>query len=106
LEKCTDWLQKEGISKFKEFAERVSEIKKFAVESGLKIPENCDRTRITFDFSRLDSKEQKFSDHLRFHKVEPELVKNGRVVLIPSPFNSEKDFLRLKNAILSFYITF
>ena len=37
--------------------------------------------------------------HYRKYKVEPEFFSEDFVVLIPSPFNTKKDFSRLKEGI-------
>jgi arginine/lysine/ornithine decarboxylase len=102
LDRCGAWLVKNGEKKFKELANKVIEIKKIAVQAGFEILKNGDPTRITFDISYSVLESERFMNHMISCKVEPELIKDGKIVLIPSPFNSEKDFRRLKQAIISF----
>jgi arginine/lysine/ornithine decarboxylase len=117
LEKCINWLKINGRKEFRKLVNKVNRIKHLAFESNLKILDSnshrdigekinnnffaVDPTRITFDFSRKNFKAKDFADYLRSHKIEPEFSDEKRVVLIPSPFNSKKDFKRLRHAIIS-----
>jgi arginine/lysine/ornithine decarboxylase len=117
LEKCMNWLKNNGKKEFEKLAKKVNKIKQNAAEYNLNILGQCllqkkyikdskssliktDPIRITFNFQQ-ETETQKFLNHLYLNKIEPEFAGDKRIVLIPSPFNSKRDFDRLHQAIVS-----
>lgn len=97
---CTDWLKHKGKSEFSKLKKRVLNIKKLARDRGLYVlEENSDPLRMAFGVWNFGITGNEFGDYLRKFKIEPELCDEHYVVLISTPFNSRKDWQRLKNAI-------
>ena len=75
-------------------------MKKLAAAKGLGIPEGLtDPARITLNTAKIGLTGQKAAQGFRECGVEPEYADDGFVVLIPSPFNTEEEFLRVERAI-------
>lgn len=97
---CTDWLKNKGKAEFLKLKERVSNIKKVAKEKGFYVlGNNSDPVRITLGVWNFGITGNEFGDYLRKFKIEPEFCDDNYVVLIATPFNSKKDWERLKNAL-------
>lgn len=97
---CADWLKHRGKSEFLKLKRRVLSIKKLAKEKGFYVlHEKSDPLRISLGVWNFGITGNEFGDYLRNFKVEPEMCDENYVVLIPTPFNSGKDWQRLKNAL-------
>lgn len=102
LDLCRAWLEEEGQKAFQTLERRVGAVKKLAAAKGLGIPEGLtDPVRITLNTAKIGLTGQKAAQGFRECGVEPEYADDGFVVLIPSPFNTEEEFLRVERAIES-----
>lgn len=102
LDLCCNWLNIFGMDAFKKLEQRVDKIKIIALEKGMYLPEeNCDPVRITLDTASIGITGFEAAEFMRSYGVEPEYSDFRHVILIPSPFNSEEDFIKLENSIKS-----
>lgn len=94
------WFEAEGKRAYSELKEKVDLIERSAKNKGLVIPKGeRDPVRITLSGKEIGYRGFELADHLRAFGIEPEMFDDERVVLIPSPFNSNRDFIKLDNAI-------
>lgn len=100
---CTSWLSKNSEKEFAHLKTRVDNIKEIACAKGIFIPDEsaCDPVRITLGVWKIGQTGYEFREHLYKFKIEPEMCDENYVVLIPSPFNTKKDWLRLKSALFA-----
>lgn len=98
LEQCALWLESKGKEEFIRLKEKVDYIKNINPDIFLK-NNIVDPVRITFDMSSIGVSSEDFVDHLEKFKIKPEFGVDNKVVLIPSPFNSETDWKRLELAL-------
>ncbi len=100
IDLCIDWLNNHADTEFKKLCYTVSDIIKEANINGIKTPKGiCDPVRIALDTSSIGITGYDALDLMHSFKVEAEYASNNSIILIPSPFNTNKDFQRLKNAI-------
>ncbi|MBR2579252.1 MAG: aminotransferase class I/II-fold pyridoxal phosphate-dependent enzyme [Clostridia bacterium] len=101
MDMCADWLRTRGEAEYKNLAEFVSDVRKFAKSSGLYVPDESvsDPCRITLGVWKIGLTGEEFRDFLYKFKIEPEFCDENYVVLIPSPFNTQIDRIRLKMAV-------
>lgn len=103
LDICINWLEKHGKTEFLKLEKKVSYIKKLAEDKGFLIPIGCcDPIRITLNTTSVGYTGIEVADMMRKNKIEPEYANNSHVVLIATPFNTEKDFFRLETFIKNF----
>ncbi|MBQ3005832.1 MAG: DegT/DnrJ/EryC1/StrS family aminotransferase [Clostridia bacterium] len=96
LDLCRDWLENGGKEILRKTAKRTEKIKELIVKLGFKIPEGlCDPMRIAFVAENCDN----VGDQLRENMIEPEYAEGSTVIIIPTPFNTEDDFIALENAL-------
>ncbi len=100
---CREWLSRNGEKEFARLKSRVDNIKKTALSRGIFIPKDdlFDPVRITLGVWKIGQKGFEFREHLYKFKIEPEFCDENYVVLIPSPFNTKKDWRRIESALLS-----
>ena len=97
---CLDWLINHGESAFFKLIEKTNEINILAKSRGIVVPLHTrDDTRLCFNVKSIGLTGEDCANHFRKYKVEPEFFSEDFVVLIPSPFNTKKDFSRLKEGI-------
>lgn len=97
------WMQSEGIAKFRELAEVVSDLRKCAVRAGFKLPSGeCDPVRLTLLTRSNGMSGNEAAEYFRSRDVECEHSDRAAVVFILTPFNTEQDIERLKSAIVDF----
>lgn len=97
---CLDWLKKYGNSEFLKLKNKAKEINLLAQSKGIVVPlKNHDETRLCFNVSSIGMTGSECANHLRKYKIEPEFFSKDFIVLIPSPFNTKRDFKRLKGSI-------
>ncbi len=100
LDLCCNWLDIFGMDAFKKLEQRVNKIKVIALEKGISLPkEGCDPVRITLDTASIGITGFEAAEFMRSCGVEPEFSDSRHVILIPSPFNSEEDFIKLERSI-------
>ena len=102
LDLCIKYLQEKGEKDFISLCQKVQKIKNIAKSKNIFMPSGlCDPTRITLMASSIGYSGFELANYLRANKIEPEFCDENYVVLIPSPFNSEKDWNRLEKALFS-----
>lgn len=101
MDVCADWLAKRGEEEYKNLANSVAEARKIAESSGIYIPDESvsDPCRITLGVWKIGLTGEEFRDFLYKFKIEPEFCDENYAVLIPSPFNTQIDWIRLKTAL-------
>lgn len=100
LDLCRAWLTDNGAEALKALAVKVKELKEYANDLGLILPDGeCDPLRIAFNTELSGLSGEKAGELLRDNKIEPEYAGHEGVILIPSPFNSETDFVQLRFAL-------
>ena len=107
LDWCRAWLEDNGRLEFPRLQARVRELKKLAERVGLHVPgmgwwedpRRWDPTRITLDVTPAELTGQEAAELLRYAGCEPEYADSQFVVLIATPFNTERDFERLEKGI-------
>lgn len=97
------WMQSEGIVKFRELAEIVSDLRKCAVNAGFELPNGeCDPVRLTLLTSSNGMSGDEAAEYFRSRNIECEHSDRAAVIFILTPFNTERDIKRLKSAIVEF----
>lgn len=101
IDRCIDWIFKNGHRAFRELISKSQEIRYEAISKGIIMPKGpCDPARISLDVSSIGYSGKSFMKYLYKYKIEPELYDSRYVVFIPSPFNTSEDWERLKRAII------
>ena len=107
LDAARDWWQQEGKSAYRNTAERVNHIHSVIERSGtMKVgfsyisPEFRDPARLTIDSGNGTG--LALAAYFRNCGCEPEYADSQYVVLIPTPFNTEEEWVRLKTAICNY----
>lgn len=107
LDWCRAWLEENGRAAFVDLQARVRELKKLAEGLGLHVPgmgwwedpRRWDPTRITLDASSVGLTGPQAAELLRRAGCEPEYADGQFVVLIATPFNTERDFEKLEAGV-------
>lgn len=100
LDECRAWLEQEGRQAYGSLAERAAEMKASFVDMGYGIPLGiCDPIRLTLRTADRGISGTQAADFLRRNGIELEYADEEWIVLIPSPMNEEKDFVRLQKAL-------
>lgn len=105
LDLSTLWCYKNAKREFCKLKAEVDTIKRIARVKGLVSPEGIvDPVRLCFDVRSIGLSGKEVYDFFKEYKIEPEYFDENSIVLIPTPFNMKRDFLRLKKAILNLSI--
>lgn len=100
LDLCAAWLETNGRTAYSKLEARVARLRNTARSLGFTLPlGDCDPTRLTLRTGQLSIPGQDLAETFRSHGIEPEYWDDRNVVLIPTPFNTEEDFLRLEHAM-------
>lgn len=96
---AVQWLTENALNEFKKLEEKVLEIKYMAEKKGIYIPNYSisDPTRISLGVFKIGYTGYEVRDILYKYLIEPEMCDENYVVLIPTPFNTDEDWKRLKN---------
>lgn len=106
LDLARAWLQENGRTAFAALERRVAQLRALAAQQGIPAPEGaCDPVRLTLCTAQIGLSGTGAAQQLRLHGIEPEYADGAQVVLLPTPFNSERDFERLETAILALHPT-
>lgn len=100
IDLCCRYLQDGGSAAYRDTEQRVRHLKALAAEHGLPQPAgSCDPLRVCFHTAgaRLAGQEQ--TAYFHRHGIEPEFCDGQNAVMLCTPFNTEKDFRRLEQAI-------
>ena len=104
LDWAREWLRKHPDA-FVSVQHRAAEIRGLAASRGIAVPEGvCDPTRITLETASVGLSGTRAAELFRRAGVEPEYADARYVVLIATPFNTEDDFRRVRDAVQGFPI--
>ena len=99
LDLCRERLESDPDA-FPRLQARVERLRDLALSRGIPpVPGPADPTRLTLDTAAAGLSGTGAAARLRAAGVEPEYADSSFVVLIATPFNTERDFLRLEKAI-------
>lgn len=100
LDLCRVWMQDNAKQAFGELVDEVQELKKLMQEKGLIFPNGIsDPVRLAFNSLKIGYNANSLAKKMRESHLEIEYSDKGRIVLIPSPFNSKDDFKSLKSFV-------
>ncbi len=100
LDLCRAWLAQNGAVAMKKLVAHTERIKQSAQEKGFVFPQGeCDPLRLAFNTTAVGLSGDKAGQILRNNHIEPEYAGREGLILIPSPFNTQEDFERLKMAL-------
>ena len=100
IDLCVKWLKDNGAKSFSELENRVDRIRNIAACKGIKMPQGIvDPTRISLNTASIGMTGNDAADYMRMNGIEPEYSNENYLVLIPTPMNTEEEFLRLERAI-------
>ena len=94
------WLFKNGEKEYKILAEKVKDLKKLAPCENFFL-DGIDPIRITINCQEIGYTGYEMRKEFYKFKIEPEMCDKNFLVLIATPFNSEKDWNRLRLAVKS-----
>ena len=98
---CTDYmLNRGGINAYRNLEPRIAKIKHLAAQKGIIQPDGvCDPLRVCLNTSSVGLVGKKQQQYFEDNGIDCEFCDGENAVFICTPFNSERDFLRLENAI-------
>ena len=100
LDICRQWLSEHAKLEYKILIDTVNDIKNTIEKKGMLQPIGaCDPTRIALNTYSIGINGNDAAEMFRNYGVEPEYSNDKYVVLIPTVFNTDDDFIKLKNAI-------
>ncbi len=100
LDLCMQWAQMQGKQAYAHLVRRVDRLKDFARRHGILLPQGLtDPTRLTLQTAALGVSGVQAAEIFRAYFVEPEYADEVNLVLITTPFHTERDFLRVERAI-------
>ncbi len=101
IDLCTDYMMNNGgISAYMELEDRIAKIKKLACNKSITQPNGyCDPLRVCINTQSVGICGDEQIEYFHRYKIEPEFCDGKNAVFICTPFNTERDFLRLENAI-------
>lgn len=101
LDLSNKWCSRHAKTKFAKLKLEVDKIKGIALGQGITFPNGVtDPIRICLNVRSLGLNGKDTGDFFREEKIEPEYCDSDNVVLVPTPFNTRRDFKRLQKAIL------
>ena len=101
IDKCISYMFSEGAAAYRKCEDDVGELKKLAAGLGIPQPEgHCDPLRLTLNTaSRGISGERAQLDFFEKMNIDCEFCDGENAVMIFTPFNTERDILRVREAI-------
>ncbi len=100
LDLCRAWLSGEGKDRIRKTAAKILELKGKLENLGFDLPKGpTDPMRIAFRADSLGYEAGELGGFLRDRGIEPEYAGEGGVILIPTPFNKDRDFESLYKAL-------
>lgn len=96
------WLEEYGEPAYAGLRETVQGICSLAVGRGMQVPQGpMDPTRISLNTAAIGWSGTQAAEWFRQNGIEPEYADGAYLVMVPSPFNTEEDFARVKQAVRS-----
>lgn len=98
---CTDYmLNRGGINDYRQLETRISKIKQLAAQKGIIQPDGlCDPLRVCLNTASVGLVGKAQQQYFEDNGIDCEFCDGENAVFICTPFNSERDFIRLENAI-------
>lgn len=97
------WMQAEGMYAYRETARKTEALRQLAQQVGFGLPEgDCDPTRLTLLTAAVGFVGEEAADYFRACGAECEHSDRVAVIFILTPFNTDRDWERLRNAITAF----
>lgn len=94
------YIEKDLAGDLQRVTERVSSLKKRAVDVGFCLPKGlCEPTRLTVGFSPLGFSREDMAVLLNKYKIEPEYLSGAFCVLLLSGFSNETDYTRIEEML-------
>lgn len=102
IDLCRSYLQNGGSEKYRRLEKRVRLLKELASRQGLIQPEGlCDPIRLCINTSCAGIIVGEQTEFFHSYNIEPEFCDGENAVFIITPFNSERDLMRLETALTS-----
>ena len=100
LDLARAWLARHGAQAFAQLARQTQELRAFAAENGVRtLSGRVDPVRLTLDLAGSGLSGKEAACALRETGCEPEYADSGYAVLILTPFHTQADFARLRDAL-------
>ena len=101
LDIARSWMQEQGKAEYQKLIKKVQELSKYANSLGFDTSNETlsDPVRLSIDTSKNGLSGTDANKILAEYGVIAELADENSVVFIPTPFNSDDDFIRLKKGI-------
>ncbi len=98
---CMDWLEKNGVAAYRETAARIAEMKACCAAEGVPCLSAAavDPFRLSIRTGLLGLDDTAAGAFFRAEQIEPEYVGGGYTVLLATPFQSPRDWERLRTAV-------
>lgn len=101
LDLCRAWLEDEGTPMLRRTAELCEDIRMAARNAGFGLPQGaCDPMRITLLTRPVGMSGTAAAELLRQYGFEPEYADDACVVMLPSPFISDRQMAELRDAVV------
>lgn len=93
LDICNNYLKNNAKTDFCKLEETVNKTEKLLKQQGVTLLDlKTDITKITIDCQSFGYSDTQIAEILRNNLIEPEYVGGGKIVLMPSPFNPDRDY--------------
>ncbi len=100
LDICNTYLKTRAKPDFAKLEKKVENTEKLLKENGVTLLDRkTDITKITIDCQNFGYTDDEISEILRQNNIEPEYSGGGKIVLMPSPFNTDEDFEKIVSAL-------
>ena len=100
LDLCRAWLEEEGKAAYAKTAAQANELNAYAQTLGFLPPEGlCDPLHLVWNTAHAGVSGKRAALHLRSAGIEVEYADEAFLILLLSPFNTEKDFAQLRAAL-------
>ena len=97
------WMQAEGMTAYRETARRTAALRQLARQVGFGLPEgDCDPTRLTLLTADVGYDGEEAAVYFRACGAACEHSDHAAVIFILTPFNTARDWERLRNAVAAF----
>ena len=100
IELCADHLRNGGIDEYRRCEEQVMKLKELAAQNGIGQPQGeCDPLRLTLDTAGVGLCGKEQQEYFEKHGIDCEFCDGENAVMIFTPFNTERDYERVRSAI-------
>ena len=99
IDLCMDWLEQEGMAAYAATAQNVLKIKQLCSACGVPYAKAADPFRLAICTGAYAWDDETAGKFFRSRSIEPEYIGGGYTVLMASPFNAQRDWERLEQAV-------